>query len=61
VHFIIEKKIIGKVIPVHAIEAHKGSGGITPLILKLGTRFRQIAVFPIWPFYTQEITPVPTA
>ena len=51
----------GKVVPVHAMEAHKGNGGITPLILNLGTRCRWIANFPIWPFYTQDIPPVPTA
>jgi hypothetical protein len=38
--FHYRKKIIGKVVPVHTMEAHKGSGGITPPILNLGTRFR---------------------
>jgi hypothetical protein len=29
-----------KVVPVHTIEAHRGSGGIATLILNLGTRWR---------------------
>jgi hypothetical protein len=37
--FII-KKLTGKVVPLHAMEAHMGSGGTAPLILNLGTRCR---------------------
>jgi len=32
------RKKKGKFIPLHSVKAHKGSRGITPLILSLGTR-----------------------
>jgi hypothetical protein len=31
------KHIKGKVVPVHTMKAYRGSRGITPLILNLGT------------------------
>jgi hypothetical protein len=32
-------KIRGKVSPVHTMKEHRGSGGIAPLVLYLGTRW----------------------
>jgi hypothetical protein len=36
------KGIQGKVVPVYAMKAYKGSRGLTPLILDVTTRFRRV-------------------
>jgi hypothetical protein len=48
----------GKVVPVfltkhHAMKAYWGSGGITPLIIDLGTRWRWVVSFTPRPLYPQ--------
>jgi len=44
--------------PHHA--GNRGSSGVTPFILNLGTRWRQVASFMHWQLYLQVRTPVPT-
>ena len=56
----ITEGIIGRVAPVHAIKAYRGSRGIAPLILNLGTRWRCVVNFTRRPLYTQQRTPAPT-
>jgi hypothetical protein len=34
-----------EIIPAHAMKVHKGSGGIAPLTLNLGSRWRCIYVY----------------
>jgi hypothetical protein len=41
----------GKVVPVHAMKAYRGSGGIAPFILNLSTR---------WEVNCQHHTPAPS-
>jgi hypothetical protein len=43
----------GKVVPLHAIKAHKGNGGTDPLILNLGTIWRWMLSFTLRPLYHQ--------
>jgi hypothetical protein len=38
---------------------HIGVGGITPLILNLGARWRRVVNLTPWPFYPRVRTPVP--
>ena len=40
------------VIPVHGIKTCGGTGGIAPLILNLGARWRLVVSFPPWPLYS---------
>jgi hypothetical protein len=53
--FVGKKK--GKVIPVQAMMAYRGVGGIDPLILSLGASWS--FNFRPQPFYPRERTPVP--
>jgi hypothetical protein len=32
------RKVKGEVVPLHAVKAYRGSRGIAPLILRLGTK-----------------------
>jgi hypothetical protein len=48
----------GKAVPVHAMKAYRGSSGIAPLVLNLGTRYRVVNL-TLWPLYIWERTPVP--
>ena len=41
------------------MKAYRGSTGIAPLILNLGTRCRWVVNFTPRPLYSREITPVP--
>ena len=36
---------------VHAMKAYKGSSCIAPLILNLGTRWKQVIKLMLWPNY----------
>jgi hypothetical protein len=44
---------------VYAMQAYRGSRGVAPLILNLGSRWRWVVNFTPWPLYPWEITPVP--
>ena len=48
------KEVKCKVVPVRAIKACRGSRGIAPLILKLGTRWRSVVKFTPWPLCSWE-------
>jgi hypothetical protein len=52
-------KVKGKVFPVHAMRVYRGSRGIAPTILNLGTRWRWVVNFTPRPLYSWERTPVP--
>jgi len=49
----------GKVVSVHAIKAYRGSRGVLPLILNLGTKWRWVVIFTLRAIYFQERTLVP--
>jgi hypothetical protein len=52
VEFIKKKVKIDKVVSAlkfHAMKTWWGSGGIVPIILKLGTRWRRVVRFKPWP------------
>jgi len=49
----------GKFVRIHTLKAHRGSRGIAPLILNLGTGWRSAVNFTPRPVYLQEINPVP--
>jgi hypothetical protein len=56
-------KVKGKVVAVplltkhHALKVHWGSGGISPRILDLSTRQKQVVSFTPWPLYPQRKSP----
>jgi hypothetical protein len=52
-----QKSVKGKVIPVHIMKVQRGSGGIAPLILSLGNRWRCVSIFTPLPLYPRERCP----
>jgi hypothetical protein len=54
--FIIENsdKVNFKVVSVHAMKAYKGSVGIAPLIVNLGTSWTSLVIFTPRPLYAQK-------
>ena len=56
----VEVKRKGKAFKAHAMKAYRGRRGISPLILKIGTRRRREVNFTTWELQPQERTPVPT-
>jgi hypothetical protein len=51
------RKVKSKVSPVHAMEV-RGSRYVTPLVLNLGDRWRQVVYITPWLLYPWERTPV---
>jgi hypothetical protein len=49
----------GKFVAVHAMKACRGSRGIAPLILSLGTRYRWVVNFTPRPLFRRERTSLP--
>lgn len=47
----IKKTSKDQAVPVHAMKAYNGSSCIAPLILKLGTRRKQVIKLMFWPTY----------
>jgi len=47
----IQKSSKDRAVPVHATKAYKGSSCIAPLILNLGTRWKQVIKLMLWPNY----------
>jgi hypothetical protein len=56
----IVQNVKGKAVPVHAVKAYRGTRGIAPLILNLGTRWRWVVNFTPRPLYPRKINPVRT-
>jgi hypothetical protein len=48
-----KKKCRLTVVPIHAMKAHRGSGGIAPLILDLGTKWRSAVNLTPRPLYSR--------
>ena len=44
----------GEFVPVNAVKAHEISSGITPLIINVVTRWKQVTNFTNHPFYPME-------
>jgi len=44
----IQKPSKDQAVPVHAMKAHNGSSCIAPLILNLGTRWKQVIKLMLW-------------
>jgi hypothetical protein len=57
-HFPGVAKEKGKVFAVQIMNAYRGSTGIAPLILNLGTRWKWVVNFTPQPFYPKERTPI---
>jgi len=55
-----EVKVKGKVAPIHAMKAYRGSKGIAPLIFNLRTRFGCVVKIISKLLYPWERTLVPT-
>jgi len=53
-----KKKIKVKAVAIHVVKAWRKIRGITPLFLKLSTRWRGVVKFIFRPLFLQERTPV---
>jgi len=56
----VNKPVEGKVFPIHVNKTCRGNGGISPLVLNFGTKWRYVVNIPARPLEPQEIPPVPT-